>query len=109
MRCIDCPAMPVCNAIKGSSLCDTVCQQLSKAEKDPRVILFIEGGIIHDVMADAPVKIRIIDYDTEGSDRAKFIKLPGSEKGEVERVHISKYDMAGIEDVEPFFKQKEIR
>ena len=74
--------------------------------REPRVILFVEGGVVHDVMADAPVTLRVIDYDVEGSDKYVMVKLP---RGGKEAAHVSKYDLEGIEDLKPFFRQKEIK
>ena len=72
--------------------------------KKPRVVIFIEGGVIHDIMSDSPIEIRVVDYDIEGSDDYTTIKLPeGSEKHEV---RLSKYSLKGEENLNFFFNQK---
>ena len=76
--------------------------------KVPRVIAFVEGGVVHDVMANQPVQLRIIDYDTEGSGDVMNIKLPEGNKEGV-YVHVGKWNLKGVEDLDPFFKQKAIR
>ena len=80
--------------------------------KKPRVICFVEGGVVHDVMADQPVTLRIIDYDVDGCDDVDKIHLVGENNvlnAESEDCHIIKYDLEGIEDLNPFFKQECIR
>ena len=78
----------------------------------PRVICFVEGGCVHDVMSDQPVTLRIVDYDVEGCDDVDKIHLVGENNvlnAESEDCHIIKYDLEGIEDLNPFFKQECIR
>ena len=95
---------PICKCGRDMSYSET-------QVRTPRVILFVEGGVIHDVMADASVTLRMIDYDVEGADadKTKLIKLPGSVRGEKQVCAITKYDLDGIEDLNPFFKQKAIK
>jgi hypothetical protein len=97
------PVGPVCNKHAMPM------QIVEVSVRPPRIIAFVEGGVVHDVMADAAVQFRIIDYDVEGSSRYKKIKLPGSDKGETELVHIYKYNLSGKEDMTPFFKQRAIK
>lgn len=33
-----------------------------------RVVIHVEGGIVQDVFADAPVAVIVVDYDVEGAD-----------------------------------------
>ncbi len=80
--------------------------------RTPRVILFVEGGVVHDVMSDLPVEIRVIDYDVEGSDNIQHFRLVGANNKLVrgtQFAHISKYNLKGEEDLEPFFKQRAIK
>jgi ABC-type polysaccharide/polyol phosphate transport system ATPase subunit len=79
----------------------------------PRVIMFIEGGVVHDVMSDAPVELRVIDYDTDGCDNVSNIRLVVEDGKTLSKnkhaCHVLKYSLKGVEDVEPFFKQKSIK
>lgn len=72
--------------------------------KKPRVIIFVEGGVVHDIMSDSPIEIRVVDYDVEGSDDYQTIKL--SEGPETHDVRLSKYSLKGEEDLDFFFNQK---
>lgn len=54
---------------------------------DPQVILFIEGGVVHDGTADAPVKILVVDADTDGGDQERIVEVEG------ERVYVNNLDV----------------
>ena len=97
---------PICNR------CNRDMKYIETKIKVPRVMVFLEAGIVHDVMADSPAILRFIDYDTEGSDNIQKIHLVDKDNKlckETHCVHIIKKDMDGIEDLEPFFKQKAIK
>lgn len=34
----------------------------------PRVVICLQGGIVNDILGDAPVEVAIVDYDTDGAD-----------------------------------------
>lgn len=33
-----------------------------------RIVIFMDGGLIQDVVADEPTEVYVVDYDTEGVD-----------------------------------------
>lgn len=101
---------------EGDSRCPK-CKTLSLIVDDvlvqvPRVICFVEGGVVHDVMADQSAQLRIIDYDTEGSGNIQTIHLVEAENqlcDETQECHIGKWDLERIEDLDPFFNQEAIQ
>jgi hypothetical protein len=44
-------------------------------KQNPRVILFVEGGVVHEVHSDQSVDLIIVDYDIEGGDALNTAKL----------------------------------
>lgn len=40
---------------------------MSEAKK-PRLVVVMEGGIIHGLVADAPIEVAVVDYDAEGAE-----------------------------------------
>lgn len=106
---VDVEVSPTFYEDAGTPMCKKCGRDMSYSEtmvRTPRVILFVEGGVVHDAMSDTPVTLRIVDYDVEGQMGANFIKLP---RGGKELCYVSKYDLDGIEDLNPFFKQKAIK
>ena len=86
-------------------------QAMVKTE-DARMILFVEGGIIHDIMSNTPIQVRVIDYDVEGSDDYVQIRLveDGNKLSETTQdARVLKHDLKGEEDLTPFFNQDTIR
>lgn len=75
--------------------------------KMPRIVIFTEGAVVQDAMSNMPAQVRIIDYNVSKKGNAKTIRLP--EGGERQKVCISKFNLDGIEDMEPFFRQKDIK
>lgn len=92
---------------------DLKTEVIGGAKNTPRIIVFIEGGVVHDVMSDSPAQVRIIDYDVEGSDKVKKIRLVEEDGKSLSKktyeCHIYKCDLDGVEDLEPFFKQRSIK
>jgi hypothetical protein len=89
-------------------LCGTKTALVSVEVPTPRMIAFIEGGVFHDIMADAPMQVRVIDYDVEGADEVDKIRLVGENNALCEEAHsarVLKYDLGGEEDLTPFFSQ----
>ena len=41
---------------------------------NPRLVVFLQGGLVLDIYSSIPVEVLIIDCDTEGSDDLKTIK-----------------------------------
>lgn len=42
----------------------------------PRAFISIEDGLVHNVAADCPLRLRIIDYDTEYSTENNIVPIP---------------------------------
>lgn len=56
-----------------------------------RVLVVVEGGVIQNVMADGPVKVITIDYDTEGVDPIDLHDIPQTD-GRFERAFKNVWD-----------------
>ena len=41
-----------------------------------KIILSIEGGVIHEVISNAPVEVLTMDYDTQGGDQESLRGIP---------------------------------
>lgn len=41
-----------------------------------RVVIHVEGGIVQEVFADAPVAVIVVDYDVEGADPEELGQPP---------------------------------
>ncbi len=41
-----------------------------------RIAIIMEGGIIHDILADEEVYITIVDYDTEDAEEEDLTEVP---------------------------------
>jgi len=41
----------------------------------PRVLVVMDGGLIHEVLSDAPVSVLVVDYDVEGADEDQVVDL----------------------------------
>lgn len=52
-----------------------VYEELRKPRIVPRVIVTMEGGLIHNISSDAPVDVMVIDYDTEGLDEGLITQV----------------------------------
>jgi hypothetical protein len=46
------------------------------ATRPPRVLVHLDGGLVQDIIADAPVHAVVIDYDVEGADVAELFDVP---------------------------------
>lgn len=79
---------------------------------DIKVMIFLDGGYVNDIMADGPVIVREIDYDVHclPDDEVDTIRLPSGSEIETPEVKCSirKWDLTGEEDLDPFFKQEAI-
>jgi hypothetical protein len=69
---------------------------MSKAERSvsavPRVVIHMEGGVIHRVVADQPVVVVILDEEIEGGDQERIMEVNGSE------VYVHQHDFTGEAD-----------
>jgi len=41
-----------------------------------KIVLIIEGGLIHEVIADSMIEVLTIDHDTEGGDQQCIREIP---------------------------------
>jgi hypothetical protein len=87
--------------------CGSIMSYVETLVKKPRIIVFMEGRFITDIMSDLPAEVRTIDYDVKNTtdDTSKII-LPGSTL-ETEVV-VGRYSLEGEENMDDFFDQKEI-
>lgn len=46
-----------------------------------RIVIYMDGGVIQNVVADEPIEIYVVDYDVEGveEDAPFFTKLSGDD------------------------------
>lgn len=44
-----------------------------------KVVIFIEGGVVHDVIADEELEVMILDYDTEGGEAERVSTVDSRE------------------------------
>ena len=51
--------------------------ELLRDDHPPTVVLQIEGGAIHEEQANQPVRLIVIDADTDGVDPARLTQAPG--------------------------------
>jgi hypothetical protein len=49
-----------------------------------RIAIIMEGGIIHDILADEEVDITVVDYDTEDADEEDLTEVPQNNGKSVE-------------------------
>jgi hypothetical protein len=42
----------------------------------PKVVVFIEGGLVQEVISDSPVNFAVVDYDIEGADDDDIADIP---------------------------------
>lgn len=63
---------------------DALCEQINCAEP-PVVVAQVEGGAVHGVSSNAPVRLVILDSDTEGADEECVIKVDGHDVYLIER------------------------
>lgn len=44
----------------------------------PKILIVMEGGIIHQITADAEVEITVIDHDHDGCESDRLRTIPGA-------------------------------
>jgi len=71
---------------------------MSDDNKNPRVILFVEGGVCHDVICDGPVEVILVDYDTDGLDEVTRVTYPN---GDGNDARVSRF---GPDNSNPYFE-----
>lgn len=55
-------AVSLCMALNAMHASNT------RAQAKPRVVLFMDGGLVHEIVSDLPVEYMKVDFDVEGSD-----------------------------------------
>lgn len=45
---------------------------------NPKILIVMEGGIIHQITADAEVEITVIDHDHDGCETDRLRTIPGA-------------------------------
>ncbi len=43
---------------------------------ETRVVVFVKGGLVQDVISNQPVDLMVVDQDTEGADEEDTVLLP---------------------------------
>ncbi len=74
----------------------------------PRMVIFVEGGIIQDISCDTGIEVAILDSDTEGADESEVMKIKDMD-GKEEEYFKSAYPIKSYDPepvvVEHFFSQ----
>ena len=52
-----------------------------------KIILIMEGGVIHEVIANAPVEVLTIDHDIDGGAQESIREIPAADKS-VEKCYV---------------------
>lgn len=75
-------------------------------KQNPRVILFVEGGVAHEVHSDSDIDLVIVDYDVEGGGHNDTEKLRCM-NGEWEEAYIHRElpCCKGVSVVDHYWKQ----
>lgn len=42
----------------------------------PRVVIVVDGGLVHEVIADSPISATVVDFDVECADEDEITKVP---------------------------------
>ncbi len=54
----------------------TKARHTGKESMDTKIIVIMEGGLIHEVIADGPVEVLTLDHDIEGGDQEYIREIP---------------------------------
>jgi len=58
---------------------DGLCERLNcgtLAPQDVNVVVELDGGLVEGIVADRPIKVRVVDYDVEGADPDGLVLVP---------------------------------
>ncbi|RPI56252.1 MAG: hypothetical protein EHM49_00755 [Deltaproteobacteria bacterium] len=47
----------------------------------PKIIIFMDGGLIQDICSDVPIAVKVLDADVEGSEDVISLESWGDESG----------------------------
>ena len=81
------------------------------SDSKPKVVVMVEGGLIHDILSNVAMEVLVLDVDTEGADEdwIKEIVLlddEGNPSDMKEENYVSTWDVPGEPNiVEHYFKQ----
>jgi hypothetical protein len=79
----------------------------------PRVVVMVEGGVVHNIISNVAMEALVLDIDTEGADddRIKeiiFLGVDGNPRGTSEGCYASTWDVPAVPiTVDHYFKQME--
>ncbi len=54
-----------------------------------RVVIFMEGGIIHDVCSDLALEVVLVDLDTEGMEPDELVAIGDNECAYIQSLSVS--------------------
>lgn len=63
---------------------DGLCERLNCGtlpSQDVNVVVELDGGLVEGIVADRPIKVRVVDYDVEGADPDGLVLIP-QDKGD---------------------------
>jgi len=76
---------------------DALCERINMGNAEdgaiPTVVLYVEGGVTHDVISDRPVRVVTLDLDIDGLDTDSVLEVNGQE------VYASVYALTGPDEV----------
>lgn len=82
---------------------DALCEDLNVAEPEiPAVVVEINGGMVQCVRSSAPVRVVILDADTEGGDTDNIHEINGEETY-VHDCVLTQFEGVGYDGVDPAF------
>jgi len=58
---------------------DGLCERLNcgpLTPQDVNVVVELDGGLVEGIVADRPIKVRVVDYDVEGADPNGLVMVP---------------------------------
>jgi hypothetical protein len=82
-------------------------------DKKPRVVVMMEGGVIHDILSDLDTEVLVLDADTEGGDEDRIQEIvllddKGNPSEMKEENYVLIWDVPGEPIIiEHYFKQVE--
>ena len=83
------------------------------SDSKPKVVVMVEGGVIHDILSNVAMEVLVLDADTEGADEDRIQEIvllddEGSPSDMKEENYVSMWDIPGETNiVEHYFKQVE--
>ena len=81
------------------------------SDSKPKVVVMMEGGVIHDILSSVPMEVLVLDADTEGADEDRIQEIvllddEGNPSDMREENYVSMWDVPGEpNNVEHYFNQ----